>query len=133
MKDDEIKKMAMTELEKYAGELKGSTKSVQLYSASMSISPTYTYYDFSQCGHEILDELYKIQEHCKEMIKQVEDELKTIPPASEKVELEFGLKQDGKDIVFAKMPVLQWTDYGVIGTVHAPRKIQTIGIRYNKV
>lgn len=133
MKDDEIKRMAMTELEKYAGELKGSTKSVNLYSASMSISPTYTYYDFSQCGHEILDTLYKIQEHCKEMIKQIEEEVKTIPAPNEKVELEFGLKNEGRDITFASMPVLTWENYGVIGNVKAPRKIQTIGIRYNKV
>lgn len=133
LKDDTIKKMAMTELEKYAGELKGATKSVNLYSASMSISPTYTFYDFSQCGHEVLDQLYKIQEHCKEMIKQIEEEVKTIPSTENKTQLEFGIENTGREMVFSKMPSLQWEDYGVIGNVQPPRKVQTIGIRFNKV
>ena len=133
MKNDEIKKLAMGELEKYAGELKGATKSVQLYSASMSISPTYTFYDFSQCGHEVLDQLYKIQEHVKEMIKQIEDEVKTIPSEESKSQLEFGIKYEGREITFSKMPSLTWENYGVIATVKAPRKVQTIGIRFNKV
>jgi len=134
LKDEDIKKMAMTELEKYAGELKGATKSVNLYSASMSISPTYTFYDFKECGHEVLDQLYKIQEHCKEMIKQIEDEVKTIPPPSNQVNIEeFGIKNDGRDMVFQQMPKLIWEDYGVIANVKPPRKVQTIGIRFNKV
>lgn len=133
MKNDEIKKMAMSELEKYSAELKGSTKSVQLYSSSMSISPTYTFYDFSECGHHVLDQLYKIQDHVKEMIKQIEEEVKTIPSAESKSQLEFGIKHEGREITFSKMPTLTWEDYGVILNVKPARKVQTIGIRFNKV
>lgn len=134
MEDEEIKKMAMTELEKYSGELKGATKSVQLYSASISISAVHTFYDFSQCGHEVLDQLNKIIEHCKEVKDQIEAEIKTIPQPSEKVgEMEFGIKQEGVEKIFAKMPVLSWEDYGGIAMVKPARKVQKIGIRFNKV
>jgi replicative DNA helicase len=134
MKNEDIKKMAMTELEKYSAELKGAKKSVELYSASMSISATYIFYKFDNCGHEVLNQLYKIQEHCKEIIKQIEEEVKTIPPLSDKVNIEeFGIKQDGRDMLFSQMPKLIWEEYGGMGNVKAPQKIQTIGIRYNKV
>lgn len=133
MKDEEIKKMAMTELEKYSGELKGGKKSVDLYSSSMSISAVHTFYDFTQCGHEVLDQLYKIKAHCDEMIKQIEEEVKTIPSVETKSQLEFGIEHTGRDITFQKIPTLTWEDYGVIGNVQPPRKVQKIGIRFNKI
>jgi len=31
------------------------------------------------------------------------------------------------------MPRLVWEDYGVIGTVKPPKKVQTIGLKYMKI
>lgn len=128
LKNETIKKMALTEAEKY---LSGSKKTFEQYSSKITIQSVYTYYEFEECGHEVLDELYKIQELIKEQIKVLEEGLKTIIP-SEKAQANaglFGIENNAKEIVMEKFPKLIWEDYGNIVQVQPPRKIQNIGLK----
>lgn len=134
LKDESIKEMANKEFDKYLGELKGK-KSVERYGAQICKTAVYTYYDFSECKHEVLDELYRIQEEVKEKIKNIEEELKLIPDHNEKAGVIPGLGIPNTSVskVFEKIPKLEWEDYGVIGSVERPRKVQTIGLKYMKL
>lgn len=135
LKDESIKDLANTEFEKYIPELKGK-KSVEVYGAQISKSAVHTYYEFGQCGHEVLDELYRIQSHVKHEIARIEDELKLLIPNDDYKAGSipgFGIENTKKTVVFEKMPKLTYEDYGVVGEVERPKKIQKIGLRYNKL
>lgn len=128
-KDKEIKDLALAEAEKY---LVGNNKSVELWSAKITKAATYTYYDFSECNHPVLDELYKIKKEVEESIKSIEEELKLlIKPEGKQTELGIGL--DTKQIIVEKMPFLQWIENEDQVTVQAPKKIQQIGLKYMKI
>ena len=133
-KDNKIKQLALDEAKKHLGG--GKTKSFDIYSAQICVGSTYTYYDFSQCGHEILDKLRSIELLVKESIKTIEEELKLMIPSEKdeaKIGIDFGIKSFDKEIVFSKMPQLMWEDYGVVGTVKPPRKLSTEGLKYLKI
>jgi hypothetical protein len=134
LKDQAIKEMSNNEFDKYIGELKGK-KSLERYGAQICKTATYTFYDFSECKHEVLDELYRIQEEVKEKIKNIEEELKLIPDYSEKSGAIPGLGIPNTSVskVFEQIPKLVWEDYGIIGQVERPRKVQTIGLKYMKL
>src|SRR4051812_38872725 len=59
LENEQFKALAVAEAEKH---LAGNTKSFQLYSATICKGATYTTYDFTNCGHPVLAELYKIQQ-----------------------------------------------------------------------
>lgn len=135
LKDDDIKRMASDEFDKYSAEAKG--KSILLHSAQICKMATYTYYDFKDCKHEILDALYEIQEIVKHQIKVVEDELKLLVPKDDGFKAGaipgLGIENTAKSVVFERFPKLIWEDYGVVGQVEQPRKVQTIGLKYMKL
>lgn len=135
LEDEEIKKMADKEFDKYIGEIKGG-KSLQRFGASISRSAVHTYYDFTGCKHEELDEWYKILEQVKYRIGQLEEELKLLVPKDDYkagVIPGLGIENTSKSIVFERLPKLTMEDYGVVGQVEPPRKVQKIGLRYNKL
>lgn len=126
-----VKDAIFKETEKY---IKGGQKDI--FGASISIAPTYTAYDFKECGHTVLNELYKIQEQVEEEIKIIEDELKLMIPTKEtmqNVEGQFGIKDTSKDVVIKLMPELVFKQNDDIINVKPPQKIQSIGLKYNKV
>lgn len=135
LEDEDIKRMARTEFSKYTPEKKG-TKSIVVFGASISESATYTWYDFKDCKHDVLDALYEIQEIVKNQIKNIEDELKLLIPKDDYKAGSipgFGIQSTATSKVFQHLPKLVWEEYGVIGDVEPPKKIQTIGLRYNKL
>lgn len=62
-----------------AAELHG--KKFQLHNAEFSIKEVGTKYDFSQCGHTELVELFAQQSALDKKIKDIQDMLKTLPSA----------------------------------------------------
>lgn len=131
LKDKDIKELAEKEWDKYAAS--GKVKSIDLFSAKICKTATYTFYDFKECQHEVLDALYDIQLQVNEAIKQLEAELKLLIPSETQQSALFGIDNNNKEMVFPTMPTLTWNDYGVIGTVKPPKKIQTIGLKYMKI
>jgi hypothetical protein len=132
VKDDAyVKECAMTVLERH---LSGNQKSVSLYGAKIIKAATYTYYDFSGCGHDVLDELYHIKKTVDMHIKAFEDELKkTIPPESKQVSVEFGIESTTTKFELREFPKLTWEGYGVVKDVHFPKKIQKMGMKFMQI
>lgn len=128
-KDKEIKDLALAEAEKH---LSGNTKSFNLYSAQICKAATYTFYDFKECNHEILDALYAIQSEVEASIKQIEEELKLMVKPDNAMPT-LGITDNTKTVFFEMMPKLVWEPYGVQGTVNPPKKIQQIGLKFMKV
>lgn len=129
LKDKEVKKLAIDEANKYLG---GNQKTFQLHGATISKAATYTWYDFSECNHPVLDELYKIQNEVKDRIKLLEDELKLlIVPETKQATLGVGM--DTKSIVVESIPFLKWEQTEDQVVVHAPKKNQDIGLKYMKI
>jgi len=49
--------------------------------AKLSKGATHTKYVFDNCGHPVLEFLYNIQDKFKVIVKEIENDLKNIPPA----------------------------------------------------
>lgn len=135
LEDKEIKELADKEFDKYVGEIKGG-KSLQRYGASISKSAIHTFYDFSDCNHDELNAWYQIVEQAKQRIEQIEAELKLLVPKDDYKAGAIpglGIQNNGKQVVFEKLPKLIMEDYVEVGHVEPPRKVQKIGLRYNKL
>lgn len=125
-KDKEVKQLALDEFDKHPG------KSLEAWSAKIIKAATYTYYDFKECNHPQLDELYKIQKQVENDIKNLEEELKLlIVPETSQIGL--GIASDSKDIVIKQMPNYGYIEHEDQITVHAPKKIQQMGLKFMKV
>lgn len=125
--DKEVQKIINDEADKH---LVAGKKSFNLYSAQICKTAVYTYYDCKNCGHPVLDQLYKIQETVEGAIKQIEAELKLLIPDEKKG---FGIQNDTKQIVVEQIPFLKWEPTDDIAIVRAPEKIQKIGLKYMKI
>lgn len=132
LEDSELKELAIKEFNKYTPE-KGK-KSVTVFSANISHCAVHTAYDFKECGHEVLNELYNIQAQVKEVIAQIEEELKLIIPSETKQAQVFGVESHNVDKLFPKFPKLVWeNNSGIVYSCEPPRKIQKMGLKFNKV
>jgi len=129
LKDKELKKLALEEAEKH---LSGTQKTFNLHSANISKGVTYTWYDFSECNHPVLNQLYSIQKEVKERISLIEEELKLLI-LNEKQQMTLGVGADSKTIKVEKVPFLKWEDNEDEVTVFPPQKIQDVGLRFNKI
>ncbi len=131
LKNKAVKDAIYKETEKY---IQGGEKNI--FGASISISPTYTFYDFKDCGHVQLNELYSIQEQVKECIKNIEDELKLmVSTKSTLINTDgiLGIKDTSKEVVINGMPYFEFKSCDDIVRVQAPIKVQSIGLKYNRV
>lgn len=93
-------------------------KSIDIFGANLRLQATGTWYDFSECQDECLNELYKIQEQVKEAIKQRETEIKAILPPDDNKNL--GIRS--RVIVQEHMPHFEWVESGVDNTIFPPIK-----------
>lgn len=128
--DKEISAIVLNEAEKY---LSGNQKSFKLYGATICKMAVHTWYDFSGCGHPVLDELYKIRQEVEARIKALEEELKLLIPKETKGQMSFGIQGDTKTIVVEKMPFLRFEDSDDQVVVQAPKKIQREGLKFMKI
>ena len=103
--------------------LSGNVKTVKMYGATLSVAATYTWYDFSGCNDIYLNELYKIQDEIKALIKNREDELKLLIPKDNFLGITTATK------VIDRMPSLEWTELGQDCVVTPPIKIQKEGVK----
>lgn len=129
LEDKEFKSLGLEEAEKH---LSGNQKSIELYSAKIIKAVTYTWFDFSECNHPQLTELYAIQEQVKAAIKNIEEELKLLIP-KETTQIGLGIQSDSKDIVIKGMPALVILEHEDQVTVTAPKKVQQIGLKFMKI
>lgn len=133
--DEDIKNKASIEFDKYASELKGK-KSIEVYGAQICKMPTYTWYDFTQCGHPTLDALYEIQKVVKDQIKLIEDELKLMIPKDDYKPGSipgFGIESTTKQKLIETIPELIWNEINEVVPIEQPKKIQKIGLKYMKL
>lgn len=94
-------------------------KSVDMFGANLSIRPTGTSYDYSECGDDYLNKLYRIEKEIKEAIKQRETEIKTmLPPDTNKLGIQ------SRTVVQEVMPSFEWVESGHDNTITAPIKRQ---------
>lgn len=101
--DKEMKEVFRSAVEKA---LDGG-KSVDMFGANLAIRPTGTSYDFTECGDEYLNELYRIQNEIKIAVKQREDEIKAmLPPDSNKIGIQT------RAIIQEVMPHFEWVESG---------------------
>ena len=132
LKEDKVVNSIITEeTQKHLVGNKGT-----VFGASISYTSTYTAYDFKECGHTELDTLYEIRDEINERIKDLEEELKLLVPKDDYKAGAIpglGIENTSKSIVFERLPKLIMEDYGVVGQVEPPRKVQKIGLRYNKL
>jgi len=130
-KDEEIKDLALDSFDKHlAG---GKVKSVTLYSAQICKGATYTYYDFSECNHPLLNKITDLINSLTEEKKRIEEELKLLILSDSQQASVFSINSDEKEIIVPKTPKIVWEDSGEIVTVKAPRKMQKIGLKYLKM
>lgn len=130
LKDEQFKAIAADEAYKH---LSGNQKTFEIYSSTISRGATSTKYDFSECGDIVLEELYKIQEYVKAEVKKREEKLKLLIVNETGKIGEFGIDADSEDIVIKQMPKFMWEAHDDQITVKAPRKMQTLGIKFMKV
>lgn len=62
-------------------------KSLEMFGANLRMQATGTWYDFSNCNDSVLNELYKIQEQVKELVKTRENEIKALLPPDDNKKL----------------------------------------------
>lgn len=135
LEDEDIKRMAETEFEKYTPEKKGS-KTITVFGAGIVKCPTYTWYDFKQCGHIQLDALYEIQEHVKSEIKRIEDELKLMIPKDDYKPGQipgFGIENTTRQMMIEHIPAIIYKEINEVVPVEPPKKIQNLGLKYMKL
>lgn len=130
LEDLQFKKMATDEADKH---LSGNQKSFLLHSAQVCRGATYTKYDFSESNHPILNQLYEIRTKVEESIKRYEEELKLLLNQDSETELDLGVPSGQKEIVVDRMPFLSWEKNEDQVTVKAPKKLQTIGLKFMKI
>ena len=132
LENEQFKSLAAAEAYKH---LSGTQKTFSIYSATISRGALSTKYDFSECGHPVLTQLYEIQKEVAEAIKLYENELKLlIPKDDSKIgEETLGIPSGQKEIVVDRMPMLKWEENQDQVTVKAPKKMQALGIKYMKV
>lgn len=135
LKEEKVKDMIVGATEQY---LSGQ-KSTVLFGATITRAAIYTTYDFSECNHPELDELYKIRDNIDDRIKLIEEELKLlidnknsdITPNDGKID--FGIKTKVKNIIIESIPTLVEQASGEVAEVKAPIKKQKMGIKYSKL
>ncbi len=135
LEDADIKRLAETEFDKYKPD-KAGAKTVSVFGAGITKSPTYTWYDFTQCGHTQLDALYAIQEHCKAEIKRIEDELKLMIPKDDYKAGSipgFGIESTARQILVERIPKITYDEVNEVVPVEPPKKIQNMGLKYMKL
>lgn len=132
VKDDiEVKAAALNQLEL---RLTGNQKSVELYGAKICKAATYTFYDFSGCEHDVLNELYFIKKQVEMHIKSIEDDLKKmIPSETNQAKVEFGIENTAQQIELKEFPKFTWEGYGVVKDVKYPKKIQKMGMKFLQI
>ena len=95
-------------------------KSVDMFGANLSLRPTGTTYDFKDCGDQYLNELYKIQEQVKELIKTREEEIKQMLPPDDNKSL--GIRS--RKTIQEGMPYFGITEDEFEQTIFPATKIQ---------
>ena len=131
-------------------------KKVTVEDAEIAYGATYTKYDFNECMHPLHKFIVDIEAKFKDLRKEVEDELKAIPPLKQEIgetnfdtgevtTIETGGKKriilDTDDIknrinfVINKAEVLLQNveDTNGIFTVYPPVKVQSFGVKVTKV
>lgn len=132
----EIPEVKSTIIKETLKQIQGSEKGALIYGAKIIHCAVSTTYDFKECGHIVLNELYAIQEQVKEEIKLIEDELKLMIPSKDTMQNldgKFGIKNTSKEIVIKQMPALVWNSNDDIIKVIPPKKYQKEGLKYMKV
>ncbi len=133
MKNPQVKKIITDETIKY---INGAEKGSEIFGAKILHCATSTNYDFKDCGHKVLNELYNILENVKEEIKGIEEELKLMIPTKgtmETLDGKFGIKDTSKEVVISKMPELVWESDDDIIRITPPIKYQGMGLKYMKI
>ncbi len=130
LENKKVKEIINDSFDKY---MTGTTNSVKLYSATIVKMPVWTGYNFDDCGHPELNELYKIQKEVEDRIKGIEEELKLMIPKVEKNQVGLGIKDTGKTVLIEAMPKLIWEESGEALRIEAPKKLQKIGLKYMKI
>lgn len=128
-----VKNKIVDETKRY---IEGTPKGEKIFGANILYCATSTNYDFKECGHIVLDELYKIQEKVEEEIKLIEAELKLMIPTKSTMETKdgvLGIKDTTKEIVISKMPSLVWETNDDIVRVKPPVKYQRMGLKFMKI
>lgn len=109
--DKEVKDAIAVETQRY------STKGkVPAFGAMVEYCPTYTKYYYSKCNHPEWDELTKIIRNCKARLKELEGELRKLPP-------------EGEEQIIPKLPKLVYEISAEIVHVDSPTKSQTWGTK----
>lgn len=133
LKDEQVKSAIMAKTETY---LNGQ-KSATFFGATVTKMATYTWYDFSNSNHPVLDALYEIQKEVKAHIESIEEELKLIIKKEDNKIIDRNSLEipasPSKNILIESMPKLVWEDDGSTQEVKAPEKRQTIGLKYTKL
>lgn len=125
-KDKDIKEILENSLRPYAEDKANPV----LLGYILSERATRTWYDFSECGHPVYDELCKLEEQIKEMKKQLEEQLKALIPKT--TQYSFGIPNTNQSINIESIPVLNWEPSGEVAELKAPLKRQTTGIVFTK-
>lgn len=135
LEDSEIKRLAENEFDKYEPEKKGG-KTVSVFGAGIVKCPTYTWYDFTQCGHPQLDALYAIQEHCKQEVKRLEEELKLMIPKDDYKAGSIpglGIPSTTRQMLVERVPTISYNEINEVVPVEPPKKVQNMGLKYMKL
>ncbi len=135
LKIPEIKDAIILDTQKY---LEGSKKTAIILGAKCTLTSTYTTYSFKDCNDIYLMKLYEIQEQVKAEIKLREDALKLLLKEQEskmnKGGFGVGSNLVTKDEIIKLLPKIVLEDNGgEVVTLHAPVKIQNIGIKYSQI
>ena len=93
-------------------------KSVDIFGANLRVQATGTYYDFSEVGDSVLNELYKIRSIVKEAIDKKEAEIKITLPAEDNKTL--GIRS--KKIIQEGVPIFGWSEDEFEETIFPPIK-----------
>ena len=109
--DKEVKDAISVETQRYSTKGKAAA-----FGAMVEYCPTYTKYDYSKCNHPEWDELTRIVRNCKARLKELEGELRKLPPG-------------GEEQIIRKLPKLVQEISAEIVHVDSPTKSQTWGTK----
>ena len=109
-------------------------KKAEVHGASVSRSAVYTFYDFSVCGHPEYDALAQIAEGVKTRMKEIEEQLKAlIKPDNAGTVPGLGIPSSGADVIIQGVPEINYVESGEVVHLEPPKKIQKMGLKFNKV
>lgn len=117
------KEVAEQALEEAHNHLEGNKKSFDYKNSKVTVTSTYTWYDFNETGDIYYERLKELETQLKQEIKKREEYLKSLIPDPK------ALKISKETVIVEQLPYFEFADCGEEINISPPVKKQKTGLK----